>query len=86
METRPNEEYHELISELADQKFVGKVTLHFQFGNIEASEIYERNTKDEIKKRAAKKGQKTGKAIIAKPKQGSTTADQNQAILIKNRI
>jgi len=63
METRPNEEYHELISELADQKFVGKVTLHFQFGNIEASEIYERNTKEELKKKLAKK---TGKVVIIK--------------------
>jgi len=68
METRPNEEYHELISELADQKFIGKVTLHFQFGNIEASEIYERNTKEEIKKKLAKKEQKIGRVIITKPK------------------
>jgi len=68
IKTRPNEEYHELINELADQKFIGKVTLHFQFGNIEASEIYERNTKEEIKNRTEKKGQKTGKVIITKPK------------------
>lgn len=46
-----NEEYHDLIDDLAGRGFYGEITLYFQGGNIESSRVSERNTKTEIRNR-----------------------------------
>jgi hypothetical protein len=51
METRINDEYHDLIDDLTDRKFFGEVTLYFQGGNIESNRISQRDTKSEIRDR-----------------------------------
>ncbi len=59
MRIRLNEEYHDLIDDLADRKFFGEVTFYFQGGNIESSRKSERNTKNEIKElMRARKGRR----------------------------
>jgi hypothetical protein len=51
MEARANEEYHDLLDYLAEQKYFGDVTLYFQGGKIERNRLNEVNTKSEIKER-----------------------------------
>jgi hypothetical protein len=54
-----NQEYHELLDDLADRRFFGEATFYFQGGNIEANRLSERNTKSEIRERMqAKKWRK----------------------------
>jgi hypothetical protein len=64
METRRNEEFHELIDELTERKFFGEVTLYFQGGNIESSRKSERNTKNEVKEMMLSRKQR--KIVVAK--------------------
>ena len=58
MEARVNEEYHDLIDDLAERKFFGEVTLYFQGGNIESNRLSERNTKTEVRDRMRTKKRK----------------------------
>ena len=44
-----NEEYHELIDSLIENKTYGEITLYMQGGNIESCRISQRHTKSEIK-------------------------------------
>jgi hypothetical protein len=46
-----NQEYHELLDDLACRRFYGEATFYFQCGNIESSRLSERNTKSEIRER-----------------------------------
>jgi hypothetical protein len=46
-----NQEYHELLEDLADRRFYGEITFYFQGGNIESNRLSERNTKSEIRER-----------------------------------
>jgi hypothetical protein len=46
-----NQEYHDLLEDLAERRFFGEVTFYFQGGNIESSRLSERNTKSEIRER-----------------------------------
>jgi hypothetical protein len=64
METRENEEYHELIDDLFERRFFGEVTLYFQGGNIESNRMSERNTKTEIRDKMQSK--KRRKVVIAR--------------------
>jgi len=70
---KPNIAYHELIDDLAEQKFYGSLTLYFQGGHIDHNERIERNTAKEIGEKMAarkqrkavhisKKGEANGKA------------------------
>ena len=46
---KDNEEYHELIDSLIENKTYGEVTLYMQGGNIESCRISQRHTKSEIR-------------------------------------
>jgi hypothetical protein len=72
MMEKPNAEYLELIGDLAERKFFGDLTLHFQAGVIDHSQKTERNTAKEIREQmeakrhrkvlhTAKKGEDNGK-------------------------
>jgi hypothetical protein len=50
-----NQEYHELLEDLAVRGFYGEVTFYFQGGNIESSRISERSTKKEVREWARRK-------------------------------
>ena len=65
-QTVNNQEYHDLLDDLAERRFFGEVTFFFQGGNIESDRQTERNTKSEIRKRMLeKKSRNPDKKVLA---------------------
>ncbi|MDR2535187.1 MAG: hypothetical protein LBD29_04035 [Treponema sp.] len=64
---RANEEYHDLLDDLAERRFFGEVTFFFQGGNIESNRMSERNTKSEVReKMKSRKRQKFLKTLTGR--------------------
>jgi len=66
---KPNVEYHEWLDDLAERKFYGDVTLHFQAGVIGDSMVTERSTAREIKD---KMNAKRGRRVLQISKKGES--------------
>ncbi len=61
---RNNEEFHEYLDDLAEDKFFGEVIFYFQGGNIESSKKSERHTKNELKE--LQQARKKRKIIVSR--------------------
>jgi len=63
-----NEEFHEMLYKLEEEKFFGEVTLYIQDGNIESSRTSERKSKKEVK--AAMEARRTWQSAVVPGKEG----------------
>ena len=66
MEPRINDEYHELLDDLAERGFFGEITFYFQGGNIESNRLSERNTKGEVQRMMREKRRRK-RVVITRP-------------------
>lgn len=64
MNAQENNEFHELIDDIAKDKFFGEVTFYFQNGNIESARKSERYTKNELKEIQERKRRRV---VISRP-------------------
>ncbi|MCL2556864.1 MAG: hypothetical protein FWE09_00130 [Treponema sp.] len=73
MEARANEEFHDLLDELAERGFHGELSLYFQAGVAEESKVTERLSKSSARERARRRREaRSGKAVaVVRPAKGA---------------